>query len=146
MTSFSRRRRRIDTPALRPDLAPMFSAFTRILLALSMAFVFTGQMEAAASHCAKLAQDAATQAELEPASEPDCHGMADAALTHHPAPQQTTDTSAPDHCECIAALKVCANPVSLPGSSRIAPYAWLLPEAATFASIDPAPGLRPPRA
>lgn len=127
-------------------LPPMFSAFTRILLALSMAFVFTGQMEAAAAHCAKLAQDAAMQSESEPAGKPDCHGMSDAAPTHHPAPQHTPDTAAPDHCECIAALKVCANPASMPGSSRIAPYAWLLPEAATFASVDPAPGLRPPRA
>jgi hypothetical protein len=124
----------------------MLSAFSRIMLALAMAFVFTGQMEAAASHCAKLAQDAGMQAEPEPASEPDCHGMADVAPAHHPAPQQTPDTPAPDHCECIAALKVCAAPASLPGSARIAPYDWLLPEAASFASIDPAPGLRPPRA
>jgi len=35
----------------------MLSAFSRIMLALAMAFVFTGQMEAAAAHCAKLAQD-----------------------------------------------------------------------------------------
>lgn len=68
----------------------MLSAFSRIMLALAMAFVFTGQMEAAAAHCAKLAQDEV----VEP----------------------------------------------------IAPYGWLLPEAASFASIDPAPGLRPPRA
>jgi hypothetical protein len=134
-----------------PILPPMFSAFTRILLALSMAFVFTGQMEAAASHCAKLAQEAAAQAEPVPASEPDCHGMADAAPTHHNAPHhkapaQTPDTPAPDHCECIAALKVCATPASMPGSSRIAPYAWLMPEAISFASVDPGPGLRPPRA
>lgn len=127
-----------------PILPRMFTAFTRILLALSMAFVFTGQMEAAAAHCAKLAQDAI----VEPiaAGESDCHGMADAAPAHHPAPQQTPDAPAPDHCECIAALKVCTAPASLPGSARIAPYKWLQPEAANFASVDPAPGLRPPRA
>ncbi len=122
----------------------MLTAFSRIMLALAMAFVFTGQLEAAAAHCAKLAKDEF----VEPiaASEPDCHGMADAAPAHHPAPQQTPYAPAPDHCECIAALKVYAAPASLPGSARIAPYDWLPPEAASFASIDPAPGLRPPRA
>jgi hypothetical protein len=144
--TFSWRRRRIDTPALRPDLAPMFSAFTRILLALSMAFVFTGQMEAAASHCAKLAQDAAAQSQPAPADAADCHGMADAAPAHHTAPQQTPDAPAPDHCDCIAALKVCAAPASMPGSKRIAPYAWLVAADAEFASLDPSPSLRPPRA
>ena len=122
----------------------MLSAFTRIMLALAMAFVFTGQMEAAAAHCAKLAQDAA--AEPVAPSEPDCHGMTDTTPAHHLASQQSPDIPAPDHCDCIAALKVCAAPASAPGSARIAPYDWLPPEAAAFASIDPAPGLRPPRA
>lgn len=38
----------------------MPSRLTRILLALVTAFVFTGQMEAAAEHCARLAHEAAS--------------------------------------------------------------------------------------
>ncbi len=120
----------------------MIPALTRIMLALAMAFTFASQMEAAAAHCAQLAQaDAAAALE-----QPDCHGMANAeAPAYHPAPHQP-DTPAPDHCECIAALKVFGAPAALPGSTRIAPYAWLTVADAQFASIDPAPGLRPPRA
>jgi hypothetical protein len=128
----------------------MFQALTRIMLALAMAITFAGQMEAAAAHCAKLAQQEAVAAE--PAPAPDCHGMTrDAATSHHagkhhaPAPD-SPDAPAPDHCECIAALKVCAAPAALPGSARIAPYAWLVAADAAFASLDTSPGLRPPRA
>ncbi len=132
----------------------MFQALSRIMLALAMAITFAGQMEAAASHCAQLARTQAVTADAlaadTAAETPDCHGMADAspvhhAPAHHTAPQQP-DAPAPDHCECIAALKVCASPATLPGSTRIAPYAWLTAADATFASIAPAPALRPPRA
>jgi len=126
----------------------MFQALTRIMLALAMAITFAGQMEAAAAHCAQLAQQEAGAAE----PEPDCHGMSqDAVTTHHagnhhaPAPD-SPDAPAPDHCECIAALKVCATPAALPGAARIAPYAWLVAADAEFASLDTSPGLRPPRA
>ena len=127
----------------------MISAFTRIMLALAMAFVFAGQMEAAAAHCARLAQ--ADVAAVEPPAETlDCHGMAEdaAAPGHHQTPHHAPDDqSAPaDHCDCIGALKVCAAPAVMPGSTSIAPYAWQAPEAISFASIEPAPALRPPRA
>ncbi len=122
----------------------MFQALTRIMLALFMAITFAGQMEAAAAHCAQLAQADAQAVEPE---QPDCHGMSDAtAPAHHAAPTGTPDAPAPDHCECIAALKVCSTPTSLPGSTRIAPYAWLVAADAQFASLVPSPGLRPPRA
>ena len=132
----------------------MFQAFTRVMLALAMAITFAGQMEAAAAHCARLAQaDAAVAEEPVAAEELGCHGMADAAVpahhtspAHHTAPADTPDAPAPDHCECIAALKVCAAPAALPGSARIAPYAWLVAAEAEFTSLDPSPGLRPPRA
>ena len=120
----------------------MISAFTRIMLALAMAFVFAGQMEAAAAHCARLAQADVVAVE---APEADCHGMAtDAAAAHHQSPDNQPTSS--DHCDSIGTLKTCASPAALPGSTNIAPYAWLLPTAASFASIEPAPGLRPPRA
>lgn len=139
---------RIDTLRARPDLPPMFQALTRFMLALAMAITFAGQMEAAAAHCARIAQaDVVVAAEPAAAEEPDCHGMTDAAApAHHTAPADMPDAPAPDHCECIAALKVCASPAALPGSARIAPYAWLVAADAQFASLTPSPGLRPPRA
>ncbi len=123
----------------------MFAMLTRIMLAFCTAFVFTGQMEAAAEHCARLALAAehATHEAATPAAEtPDCHDSKPAAPAHH-----STHTKAPaDHCECIAALKMCSQlPVAF-ASHAITPYAWL--EAATpyFASTTPAPDWRPPRA
>ena len=98
----------------------MFQALTRMMLALVLAITFAGQMEAAAAHCAQLAQAAVQLVEPE---QPDCHDMAEAATAHHAAPTGTPDAPAPDHCECIAALKVCSSPTSLPGSTCIAPYA-----------------------
>lgn len=124
----------------------MFQALTRIMLALAMALTFAGQMEAAAAHCAQLAQADVAAAEPTSADEPDCHGMTDAAPTHHSAPTDPYDAPAPDHCECMAALKVCAAPATLPESARIAPYAWLRAADARFASLESSPALRPPRA
>lgn len=122
----------------------MLAKLTRILLAFCTAFVFTGQMEAAAEHCARLALAAehATH-EAPPAAEtPDCHDSKPSAPAHH-----STHTKAPtDHCECIAALKMCAVIPFAAASHAITPYAWLDAPAHAFASTDPAPGLRPPRA
>ena len=97
----------------------MLSRLTRIVLALVTAIVFTGQMEAAAQHCAQLAQTAATEAAtIVAAAENEaspCHGS-NAAVTHrhaamshqHGAPDHSghgpNHTKAPSHCECIAAL------------------------------------------
>lgn len=50
----------IDRRGGRHEVAAMPSRLTRILLALVTAFVFTGQMEAAAEHCARLAHEAAS--------------------------------------------------------------------------------------
>jgi hypothetical protein len=127
----------------------MISAFTRIMLALAMAFVFAGQMEAAAAHCARLAQADAVAFEPPAAETPDCHGKAEdaAAPAHHQTPHHAPeDQSAPaDHCDCIGALKVCAAPAALPGLSSITAYAWQAPQAISFASVEPAPARRPPR-
>jgi hypothetical protein len=126
----------------------MLSKLTRILLALVTAFVFTGQMEAAAQHCARLAQEAAAA----PADDaPPCHETADAAASHHgeqPAPTHHTggDAAAPDVCQCIAALKICVDLEGSTASSHVEPYAWLAPGEARFVSATPDPDLRPPRA
>lgn len=140
-----------------PMLAPMVRKLTRILLAFCTAFVFTGQMEAAAEHCARLALAAEQATHKAPqehadthhvghhqqAETPPCHDAAPAAeATHH-----STHTKAPaGHCECIAALKMCAAIPVAEASHAITPYAWLDAPAQAFASTEPAPGLRPPRA
>lgn len=131
----------------------MLSMLTRILLALVTAFVFTGQMEAAAQHCARLAE-AAAAAEAAPVAEaetPPCHETGEAAAMahdtqpHHPAPH-ADHSSAPDTCECIAALKVCVGVAGAGTSTLAEPYAWLAESEARIASSEPDPDLRPPRA
>jgi hypothetical protein len=134
----------------------MLEKLTRILLALVTAFVFTGQMEAAAEHCARLAEQAAT---LEPSPASDCHETQKAvAVVHHGAASNhvslgdmthhtgKTSPDAPDSCECIAALKLCMDFVGSTASARVAPYAWLVAGEGSFASSQPDPDLRPPRA
>ncbi len=121
----------------------MLNRLSRILLALVTAFVFTGQMEAAAAHCARLV--AANEAATAPVQTetPPCHGdQATTAPAHH-APAHKP---AKDRCECVAVLTACEGVATATASSRIEPYAWARPEAATFASNEPLPDLRPPRA
>ncbi len=128
----------------RTNLAGMFSRLTRILLALVTAFVFTGQMEAAAEHCARLAQEAKA-AEASEATAP-CHEPAEAVEVAHHQPAHSPASHTADHCECVAALNGFTNVSGALASSHAAPYAWLQPEAASFASSRPDPDLRPPRA
>lgn len=121
----------------------MLSKLTRILLAICTAFVFTGQMEAAAEHCARLAL--AAEHEAAKADAPTCHDSQPAAEAK--TPHHSTHTKAPaDHCECIAALKMCADIPAAFASHHIEPYAWLTAATAAFASTKPAPDWRPPRA
>ena len=123
----------------------MLSKLTRILLAICTAFVFTGQMEAAAQHCARLATALAHEAEPVKAENPSCHDGQPAAETkaaHHP----THSEQPADHCECIAALKMCASLPAATASQHIAPYAWTTASAVTFHSNEPTPDWRPPRA
>ena len=129
----------------RHDVPPMLSKLTRILLAICTAFVFTGQMEAAAQHCARLALAAEHAAvEQHHADTPPCHDSQPTAETkaaHHPA----HDKQPADHCECIAALKMCASLPAATASQNIAPYAWITTAAVAFHSTDLAPDWRPPR-
>lgn len=128
----------------------MLAKLTRIVLAIATAFVFTGQMEAAAQHCARLAL--ASEAALHPvkAEAAPCHDVQETAqaMPHHAAPHHAPSHQhpTPDHCECIAALKMCATLLAATASSHIEPYAWALPQATAFASTRPAPDWRPPRA
>lgn len=127
----------------------MLNRLTRTLLALVTAIVFTGQMEAAAEHCARLAEQAAAAAD----AAPPCHETLEAAAVHHGAGDAgmtlhggRSTADAPDTCECIAALKICVEFEGSSASTRVAPYAWLTPADARFHSSQPDPDLRPPRA
>ncbi|MEQ1609323.1 MAG: hypothetical protein ABL956_10220 [Hyphomonadaceae bacterium] len=126
----------------------MLSKLTRIVLAIATAFVFTGQMEAATAHCARLAMTHAVPERPAPAAEtPPCHENGSAQVVGHTAPPQDHQHHPqPDHCECIAALKTCLAIATASASRRIEPYAWMLPSAAAFVSTEPAPDWRPPRA
>jgi hypothetical protein len=115
----------------------------RVFLALAVAFVFTGRMEAAAQHCARLAHAEQAHFQVVKAEAAPCHGAHMAA--EKPAPQPAYHGQSKDRCECIAILKACAEPVEAAASTHIEPYVWDRPEAISFASVEPAPDLRPPR-
>jgi hypothetical protein len=125
----------------------MLRRLASLMLALATALVFSGRMEAAAQHCARLAAAEAAHQHEAPPAEPSCHGVTEeaAAPTHH-APAHHSPTQPADHCECIAGLKGCMELASPTASARIEPYAWLEARAVSFASSEPSPGWRPPRA
>jgi hypothetical protein len=122
----------------------MIERLIRVGLALAVAFVFTGRMEAATAHCARVV---AQEQAVAPHDAMPCHGMDDAAsapeqASHHPAKHNP----AQNQCECIAVLAGFTSFAPSVASAHIEPYEWLQPQAAVFASVEPSPGLRPPRA
>ena len=120
----------------------MTQRLIRVVLALAVAFVFTGRMEAAAEHCLKLAAaEAAAQPVATPEAAP-CHGAHMAA----PAKPMHQHGKTTGKCECMAVLTGFAPVIDATASVQIEPYAWARPEAVSFASIQPAPDWRPPRA
>jgi hypothetical protein len=125
-------------------LGLMPSRMIRVMLALAVAFVFTGRMEAAAAHCAQLMHAQATTeapANMEPGSP--CHGMGEMTKPASPAHHKP----AAEHCECLAVLTSCAAMTSLLAEAvHIEPYHWTRPQAVAFSSTEPRPSLRPPRA
>jgi hypothetical protein len=126
----------------------MIERLIRLSLAFVVAFVFAGRMEAAAAHCARLAQaEAAIEAPTAGQGSP-CHG--EEMATETPAPQHHDKPAhhdkSGDRCECVGVLKGNAGVAAATGSSHIEPYEWARPEAVVFASIEPSPALRPPRA
>jgi hypothetical protein len=128
----------------------MIERLIRIGLALAVAFVFTGRMEAATAHCARVVAEEQAIAEPERGAQPEamsCHGMDEAApaleqTRHHPAKHNP----AQNQCECIAVLAGFTSFAPSVASAHIEPYEWMRPQAAAFASVEPSPGLRPPRA
>ena len=68
---------RIDTTQGCAILSGMIERLIRIGVALAVAFVFTGRMEAAAAHCARIATEQAVDPP-QPEAAP-CHGMDEAA-------------------------------------------------------------------
>lgn len=127
----------------------MIERLIRVGLALAVAFVFTGRMEAATAHCARIvAEEQAVAEPLHDAQDDGmpCHGMSEAALapeqaSHHPAPHNPAQSP----CECIAVLAGFTTLTPSIATAHIEPYEWMRPQAVTFASVEPSPGLRPPR-
>jgi len=116
----------------------------RVFLALAIAFVFTGRMEAAAAHCAHLTQTELAEAQATPAADmpmmDHCQEMEKASAPAHRSPMV-------EHCECLAVLQACMTfDAGTKASSRIEPYKWARPQAIAFTSTEPAPDFRPPRA
>ena len=120
----------------------MTQRLIRVFLALAVAFVFTGRMEAAAAHCARLAHADDMAAPIAAVETP-CHGSEEAS--DKPAPQPEHSKSG-DRCECLAVLKACTALIAATASRHIEPYEWMRPQAIAFVSTEPSPDLRPPRA
>jgi hypothetical protein len=120
----------------------MTQRLIRIVLALAVAFVFTGRMEAAAEHCLKLAAQEAGAQPVAAAEAGPCHGAHMAA----PAKPMHRHGKSGAKCECMAVLTGFAPTGDAAASVQIEPYAWTRPETVSFASIEPAPDWRPPRA
>ena len=118
----------------------MFERLIRIAFAFAVAFVFAGRMEAAAQHCARLALETKTAAETM-----SCHHGGDEMAQKTESPVKHHDRSG-EHCDCVGVLKGFSEVGSAVQSAHIEPYEWARPEAAAFASIEPSPALRPPRA
>lgn len=123
----------------------MTQRLIRMFLALAVAFVFTGRMQAAAAHCARLAHADDMAAPVAAAEAAPCHS-AYAAMADKPAPQSEHHDKSGDRCECLAVLKACTALVAATASAHIEPYEWKRPEAIAFGSTEPSPDLRPPRA
>jgi hypothetical protein len=116
------------------------------VLAVVVAFVFTGRMEAAASHCRGLVAptDMATNMAnmdmvgADMSAMPDCHGADHPGKTHSPAN---------DPCECLALLTADCPTIATPRVSvRIAPFNWERPTPMAITSFDRAPDEHPPKA
>jgi hypothetical protein len=118
------------------------SRLARVLLALAVAFVVTARTEAAAEHCRKLAETEAAAPVTETEAAP-CHGEGKASAprpVHHPNP------ASPEDCECLAVLTGYVSIATALSSAHIEPYVWARPQGVAFASVEPAPDWRPPRA
>lgn len=124
--------------------------FGRIFLALCVAFVFTGRMEAAASHCAKLAAE--SMADAQPA-EP-CHdaagqdtGSQDMAGHHMAKPEPSRSMGDPaGPCECIAMIKAFSELPAIQLAKHEVPFRWQAPVAVAFVSVVADVEGPPPRA
>ncbi len=118
----------------------MSNRLFRFFLAVSIALVFTGRMEAAANHCRSIAaamEMADASAGDEMAGMTGCHD-AGAPATHDPANQP---------CECLVLLMADCPALDGPtGTTRIAAFRWDQPVDARLASLERAPVTPPPRA
>ena len=109
------------------------------LLAVAVAFVFTGRMEAAANHCRNLAEAMRMSADLsDMAAMP---GMADCHGAEHKGPGPASEP-----CDCLALLMAdCPVIGATTASARIEPFLWDRAGPETFESLEPVPEAPPPR-
>lgn len=117
----------------------MLRSFVLMVLAVAFALAGAGRMEAAASHCLKLA--AAEQAQAIADEAPACHKTAhDKAPAHKPAPHHV------EVCMCLTLAKAATWDEAASASAKIEQLPWLRPAAIAFVSNEPAPERPPPRA
>jgi hypothetical protein len=107
-----------------------------LVLALCVALVFSGRMEAAAAHCVQ--QTNAEQAAAE--AETPCHGV-----THDASRAPAKPSPAGTPCKCAAMLKGHVLPETARASTRVEHLAWSPPLAVSFVSAEIERDLRPPR-
>ena len=139
------------------------------LLAVAVAFVFTGRMEAAANHCRSVAEAMGMSADpSDMATMPgmaDCHGAEHLSDKHlsdkhpgaklpgdeHPGAESTGGAHkvpgpAGEPCDCLALLMAdCPVIGAAKASARIEPFEWDRAGPETFASLERAPEAPPPR-
>ena len=126
------------------------------LLAVAVAFVFTGRMDTAANHCRGVAEAMGMSADLSDlAAMPgmaDCHGAEHVGAEHVGAEHTNAGGAhkgpgpASEPCDCLALL-IADCPVigATTASARIDPFVWGRAGPETFASLEPVPEAPPPR-
>ena len=140
MSGASNRRRQLTGQPADTTLRRMSRRLFHFLLAIAVAFVFTGRMEAAANHCRSVAEAMGMSGDLsDMAAMPgmaDCHGVGEAKV---PGP-------ASEPCDCLALLMAdCPVIGAAQASARIEPFAWGRAGPETFASLERVPEAPPPR-
>jgi hypothetical protein len=119
------------------------------LLAIAVAFVFTGRMEAAATHCRGVAAAMGMSADpSDMAAMPgmaNCHG-AEHERGHGHGHEKKAPEPAGEPCDCLALL-IADCPVigAASASARIEPFVWDRSGPDAFASLERVPEAPPPR-
>ena len=154
MSGASNRRRQLTGQPADTTLGRMSRRLFHFLLAVAVAFVFTGRMEAAANHCRNLAEAMRMSADLsDMAAMPGmaaCHGVEPTGAEHtdagHTGGERKVPGPASEPCDCLALLMAdCPVIGAAQASARIEPFRWDRTGPDTFASLERVPEAPPPR-